>query len=190
MKYLFLAFSMNLVFFASCNKEVTTPKVTPISVENSPSKFSVNITSVNYNEDQKEKLDKAAKIISDIFNSEEFKKEILVREFTNSLGLTNLQIYEKLMEGKEALAPETVGSMDIVVTMYNAPLSKVVGYTYPDSQTIYTNSKFHNKYTPCRVASNLTHEWIHKLGFNHSSTKDSKSVPYSLNEIVEKLCPK
>lgn len=178
-----------VLFFPKCayidKPSVESPEYeTPLPVTS----FKVNITPLNYTKEQKEKLAKAEKILVAIFNSSKFRDEIVSREFTNNKGLTSLEIYEKLMRGSEILNPEANETMDLQVKMYNSPLSKAVGYTYPDILVVFTNLKFHKNYTPCRVASNLCHEASHKWGFDHSSSKDSKSVPYSLNQIVEKLC--
>ncbi len=151
--------------------------------------FTVKIVDLNYTAEQKAKLADAAKYIAILMNSQEFKKEILERKkFTNNLGLTNAQIYDKLFKGAEALSPAENYQMDLKLKMYYSR-KRTVGYTYATSLIVYTNSKFHNWYNACEVASNAVHEWGHKLGFQHSSASDSASVPYSLNDVVEKLCP-
>lgn len=151
--------------------------------------FTVVVQDDNYTPAQKEKLKKAEILIAKIFNSEEYKKEILSRKFTNDKGLSNQALYEKLFAGAEALQPAVNYQMDLKVRMYRS-LKPVVGYTYPSDMKVYTNSRFYNRYDECGVASNLVHEWTHKMGFDHSSARDSKSVPYSHNAIVEALCEK
>ena len=151
--------------------------------------FTVKIEDTNYTADQKKKLALAEKVLAKIVNSPEYEVEVLSRKFT-STNLSSKEVYEKLFRGAEGLQPAVNYQMDLKVTMYLKKLSKVVGYTYPNTLIVYTNSKFHNGYSVCQVASNLFHEWTHKMGFDHSSASDSKSVPYSHNDIVEKLCPK
>jgi hypothetical protein len=153
-------------------------------------KFTVKIEASNYTSGQAEKLARVEKEIERIFNSEEFKVEVLISGPYSSTTLSPEDIYEKLMKGAETLNPSENRQMDLEVEMYFKKYTKVVGYTYPGSNKVMTNSKFHDKYDHCRVASNLTHEWSHKLGFSHSSASDSRSVPYSLNRIIEKLCLK
>jgi hypothetical protein len=151
--------------------------------------FTVKIEDTNYTPEQKQKLAAARELIARIFNSEDFKKALESRKYT-STTLTGPEIYTKLFAGAEALQPAVNYQMDLKVTMYYKRFSKVVGYTYPDTLVVYTHSKYHNVYTACEVASNLTHEWSHKMGFDHSSAEDDNSVPYSLNTIIETLCPK
>jgi ssRNA-specific RNase YbeY (16S rRNA maturation enzyme) len=170
--------------------EASKPVGEEYPVLNAKKVFTVAIQADNYNPQQLEKLKKAEKIIEKIFNSDDYKQEILKRTFTNTKGLTNLEIYEKLFAGAEALQPAVNYQMDLRVVMYYQRFTNVVGYTTPKSLIVNTNSKFHDNYDECKVASNLTHEWTHKMGFDHTSAGDSKSVPYSHNDIVETLCKK
>lgn len=161
------------------------------------SQFSINIKTLNYNDNQNKKIERAALLLKIIFNSEEYKQEVYnftfkgQKKFFENNNKTNIEIYDQLMLGAEALLPVINRQMDITVKMYYSWRS-TVGYTYPNSLIIYTNSKFHNSYTPCQVASNVTHEWTHKMGFGHSQkwTKERDyTVPYGHNTIIEKLCP-
>ena len=172
-----------------CSTTNSAPVGNEFPVPSAKKVFTVKIVDLNYTAEQKAKLADAAKYIALIMNSQEFKKAILEREkFTNTLGLTNAKIYDKLFKGAEALSPAENYQMDLKVKMYYSR-RRTVGYTYETSLIVYTNSKFHSWYTACEVASNAVHEWSHKLGFMHSSASDSESVPYSLNDVVENLCP-
>lgn len=151
--------------------------------------FTVVIKDTNYTAKQKEKLKQVDLLIEHIFNSQEFKDEVIKRKYT-STKLTSAQIYDKLFGGAEALEPALDYEMDLKVEMYYKRFSKVVGYTYPNTLTVWTNSKFHSWYSPCLIASNLVHEYSHKIGFDHYSASDWQSVPYQLNDIIEKLCEK
>lgn len=188
MKNLFCLIALSL--FACTPQTVKVPEVTPIPTVTptiAKKKFLIAIRDTNYTEPQKKNLAAASKHLEEIFNSEEFQKAVEGRTYT-STTLTGKEVYKKLMEGVESYNKEVNFTMDLKVTMYLKTLTKVVGYTTPGSDTVFTNSKFHSKYSACKIASNLTHEWSHKLGFQHSSASDAKSVPYSLNEIVEKIC--
>lgn len=140
--------------------------------------FEVSIKDTNYSPSQKLKLSTAEGMLRSLLVSEDFKEAVISRKYT-STALNGEEVYKKLIGS---------GKMDLKVTMYFSATSKVVGYTYPNSNTIFTNAKFYNRYFPCDIASNLTHEWSHKLGFEHSSASDRESVPYSLNEIIKRLC--
>lgn len=162
--------------------------------------FTVKIDDVNYSKyaGAKAKLDKAEIIIRKIANSKEYKEAVLnfnyngKKTFFDNDGLTNKEIYEKLFKGAESLMPAVNYQMDLKVSMYYKAGS-TVGYTYPSDMIVHSNWKFHQNYEPCRIASNLFHEWTHKMGFSHSS-KYTKArdytVPYGHNDIIESLCAK
>lgn len=169
--------------------EASKPIGPEYPVQNVKKIFTVHIESLNYTDAQNAKLDKAQTLITKIINSDDYKKEVLNWKFTNTNGLTNQQIYDKLFAGAEALLPAINYQMDLKVEMYHS-YGNTVGYTYPDDLVVHTNSKYHNNYSPCDIASNFTHEWTHKMGFDHSSANDSNSVPYAHNSIIEKLCGK
>lgn len=166
-----------LVIILSCSHNVEVKKqdnvvIDPIAVSDSVLDFKVSISDTNYNQEQKEKLKKASNILETILNSQEYKKEVISRN--------GLSVYDHLT---------LYGEMKLIVTMYKKSLSKVVGYTNKNSPIIYTNSKFHDKYDECLVASNLAHEWTHKMGYGHKSASDWSSVPYSHSTIMRILCP-
>lgn len=171
--------------------EASTPIGPSYPVANVEKIFTVKIEDTNYTPAQKAKLARSITLLTKIFNSPEYKQAVLAHKpFGSNKGLSNLAIFEKLFQGAEALIPAVDYEMDLKVTMYYKKYSKVVGYTDASSMIVNTNSKFHNYYTPCEIASNLTHEWTHKMGFGHLSASDYNSVPYSHNEIVKSLCSK
>jgi hypothetical protein len=45
--------------------------------------------------------------------------------------------------------------------------SSMMGYTTPQTLLIKINRKFFDDFDIAHVAGNLTHEWTHKLGFDH-----------------------
>jgi len=148
--------------------------------------FTVKIVDLNYTVEQRKKLEQAEKLIAKIMNSEKYEKAVLSRKFT-STKLSSKSVYEKLFTGAESLLPAVNYQMDLKVSMYYK-FNRVVGYTYPSDMVVYTNSKFHKYFDACKVASNLVHEWTHKMGFGHASASDGLSVPYSHNDIIEDLC--
>jgi hypothetical protein len=184
------------------NKEVTegaSKSLEPVKPVEVKPVFKVKIIDTNYTKPQKEKLLKAQDIIEKVVNSKEYKEMVLNHSFNNSKSffenqnMTNSQIYNTLFLGEEKLNHSKNNQMDLTVTMYNSRFTSTVGYTYPDSMVVFTNLKYHQHFTPCRVASNLVHEWTHKIGFTHSLkwTKERDyTVPYAHNMIIESLCSK
>jgi hypothetical protein len=82
--------------------------------------------------------------------------------------------------------------MNVELELYHSP-SKTIGYTFPDTNRIWMNTKYFNRYTPVKVADNLMHEWMHKLGFTHEmkySERRNYSVPYAIGYLIEELAEK
>ena len=157
--------------------------------------LTVNIEMVSFSETQEEKMLQAIERIKIVINSSEFKQRVLAhtyegeKQFQANDGLSNEEIYEKIMLGAESLLPDVDREMDINVTMYYSNNS-TVGYTYPSSTRTWINSKFFNSYNYAQVAKNVVHEWTHKLGFDHDSSRTNRrqySVPYGVGSIIEDL---
>jgi hypothetical protein len=180
-----------------------TPTVTP-SPEPSPDTGEVptdallldaNVQFVNFERDQEEKVHKAIEIIKKVVASSEFRDRVLnfsyqgKKQFVDNKGMTNAQVYQAILDGKEDLYPEVDHEMDLELELYHSS-SSTVGYTYPDTVRIWMNTKFFDVYTPSEVAHNIFHEWTHKLGFDHASSYSESrdySVPYGLGYLMEEL---
>lgn len=164
-------------------------------VPNEALMFDAEIELFNFEREDEEKVHKAIEIIKSVVASKEFRDRVLnytyegQHQFVDNKGLSNGEIYQILLDGKEDLMPEVDNQMDLELELYYSWRS-TVGYTYPDVLRIYMNTKFFDPYTPAEVAGNVFHEWTHKLGFDHdqsySVSRDS-SVPYALGYLMEEL---
>jgi hypothetical protein len=152
----------------------------------------------NFNSAQEEKVLKAITLIKKVIASEEFRTRILnysfngKNEFFENAGLTNEQIYQKILDGAESINGNKNNAMDVELELYTEATT-TIGYTYPDTTRIWMNTKYFDKYTPIEVSDNLTHEWMHKLGFNHAPTYSPSrdfSVPYAIGYLMEELARK
>jgi hypothetical protein len=142
----------------------------------------------------KDKLEASFELIEKVVNSEEFKERFInflnkegERSFKSNKGLTNEEIYEQFMAGRELLLPDSVGEMNFYLKLYNKRFSNVLGWTDRKSHTIHINNKFFKNFKPHQVASNLVHEWLHKLGYSHTTAKEHDSVPYGIGYLVREL---
>jgi hypothetical protein len=63
-------------------------------------------------------------------------------------GLSQAQIYEKLMSGKEVLRPETDGEADITLVLDNRNKRGVLGYTYANSLSQWVYNSFFSSGDP------------------------------------------
>lgn len=144
-----------------------------------------------------EKMEKALRALEEVVNSEEFKERVInfknkkgERAFASNKGLTNEQIYAQFMEGRETLQQDTPNEMNFWLKLYNKPWSRVIGYTTPTVNLININWKYFKGNEVSSVASNLAHEWTHKIGFGHKSASEHDSAPYGIGYIVGDLIRK
>ncbi|WP_408097135.1 hypothetical protein ACJVC5_19050 [Peredibacter sp. HCB2-198] len=158
--------------------------------------FEFNVKMLRMSRNREEKVNEAIDLLRRIFASQEFRRRILNhrfkgrKAFANNRGMSNQQIYNAILAGVERLKPTRNNAMDLELELYTDHDSKVMGYTLPRSRRVWMNTKFFNRHTPANVASNLTHEWLHKLGFDHdykATWKRKYSVPYGIGYIVRDL---
>lgn|SRR5690606_7318026 len=168
------------------------------AVPNDALRFDTNVKTYNMTSSQRAKIQSAERKIIKVVGSEEFRSRILNHKyggklrFNNNNGLTNSQIYTKILQAAEKFKPAKNNTMDLNVKTYYQN-SNVVGYTTTSSIYINMNTKYFNKYTANEVATNMTHEWLHKIGFGHAvnySTSRDYSVPYAVGRIMGELAKK
>lgn len=196
------------LFLASCGKgggggsssdtaaavsldEISTESAVPSAALS----FHVNLKLQNFSGNQESKVLEAAELIKQVVASDEFKNKILnhkykgKKTFVDNGGLSNAQIYKKILEGSERLNPGIDNKMDLDLMVYS-DASNTVGYTYPDVERVWMNSKFLNQNIPAEVTTNMMHEWLHKIGFKHevkATPSRPYSVPYAVGYIVRSL---
>ena len=143
------------------------------------------------------KMEKAFELLERVVNSDEFKDRVInfkntkgERAFASNKGLSNEQIYQIFMEGRETLRPNTPGEMNFDLRLYNRSWSRVIGYTTPDTNLININWKYFKNFGAHEVAANLAHEWTHKIGFDHTSAAEHDSAPYAIGYIIEEIAAK
>ena len=160
--------------------------------------FSTDIYVLNGTSTQRAKIDRADYKIRQVVHSEEFKDRVInhtyngVKRFVDNGGLTNTQIYYKILKGAEKLLPTEDNEMDLKIKTYYEWTS-TVAWTTSSSMYINFNTKYLNSYTANETAKTLMHEWLHKLGFTHASyytTSRNYSVPYGVGRIIMELAAK
>lgn len=161
--------------------------------------FKTNIRTYKFTSFGRKKINQAADLIQQVISSEEFKNKVLnhryngKKQFANNNGLTNKQIYNKILAGAEKLKPSRDNEMDLEVELYRDAESNTVGYTYPTTNRVWMNSKYFNINSAALVTTNMMHEWLHKLGFGHDAEVTDKrpySVPYAIGYMVRDLAKK
>jgi hypothetical protein len=161
--------------------------------------FGFNLQLINIPRFEENKVIHALKIIKKVFSSSEFRTRVLQHEFDGKKtfhmnnGLSNLEIYQEILSGSEQLYPSMNNSMDVELELYSDFQSNVLGFTRPDVPRIWMNKKYFDQHTDAELSSNLVHEWLHKLGFDHEREKSPErkySVPYAIGYIVKELARK
>lgn len=187
--------------FASPSVEKTSDKNKAQVIESVPPtilNFDVNLKLENFNREQEEKVLKAAELIKKIVVTEEFKNAVHNytyngrKAFADNNGLTNQQIYQRILEASEELRPGVDNKMDLDLEVYYEE-TRTVGYTRPSVFKIWMNSKYLNKNGPAEVTTNMMHEWLHKLGFKHEikhSERRMNTVPYAIGYLMERFARK
>lgn len=160
--------------------------------------FGVNLSLQNFSPDQEDKVLKAARLIKKIIVNDEFKRAVIEhtwrgkRTFVDNNGLTNEEIYQKMLEASEDLRPGADRKMDLDLEVYFED-TRTVGYTRPTVFKIWMNSKYLDKNGPAEVTTNMMHEWLHKLGFKHElhhSERRMHTVPYAIGYLMERFAKK
>lgn len=171
---------------------ITMPPPLMSAVPEAALTFDTEISLVNFTSVQSEKYNHAIDIVKLVVATEDFRKQVLnhtfngIKQFANSDGKTNAQIYASILDAAEKLRPIKNNTMDLEVELYYAA-TNVVGYTYSTTPRIWVNTKYFNSYGLNSVAGNLFHEWLHKLGYGHDSSVTAQrpySVPYAIGYII------
>ena len=198
------------LFLASCGKSgggsgssakgdsVQLEEITAAGVPQAAFNFDVNVKLDNFDSVQEDKVLQAADLIKKVVATEEFKLAILnhsyqgKKMFVDNGGLTNAEIYKKILEGSEKLRPGTDNEMDLELEVFRRS-DDTVGYTFPNVIKVWMNAKFLNKHAPYKVTTNMMHEWLHKLGFKHSRNRTPSrpyTVPYAIGYLVARIAKK
>lgn len=182
---------------SSTEEELSSATYLSTEVPENALTFEIDAKLDGFTRNQEDKILKAFELIKKVVASEQFKKRILEKrydgkkQYVDNNGLSNEQIYQKLLEGSEIFNKERDNTMDLFLAEYFTS-ANVIGYTKPSIQTIYLNTKYLNNenFTEAQVAMNITHEWLHKIGFTHSFERTPErehSVPYAVGYIMREL---
>lgn len=144
------------------------------------------------------KVTKSEMLMELVINSPEFKQEILTADFSGETSQwkysTNLEIYEHIMSGQEILRPRRDNKANIELATFKPNwYTRHIGHTYKTVLTQWINRQYLRARHYVKIASNILHEWGHKLGFDHDFENTARrkfSVCYRLNLIFEKLAPR
>lgn len=140
----------------------------------------------NFSAKEQDKFKLAILIGKLVLNSKEFKEAIINNDFTETHGLTSIQIWELMCTGKDIYNTEDDNDIDVFITMYHNFWTGTVGYTYPSTFKTWINRKFFSSFKTWEVFGNVVHESLHNFGFDHITTR-YESVPYKIGYIARDL---
>ena len=165
----------------------------------------VNVVSaIGYTGKRKILLDSAVTAIEKTINSDEFKTEVLSKNFSFKKNwfksfekYTNKEVYDLIMLAQEVHGDQANSQIDLHLKVLEEDGGKVYGYGNPEDEMIFTYRSFLDdpNTTVGDYANHIVHEWSHKIGFEHafSIVLDPnwlKSVPYAVGNLVQKLIEK
>jgi hypothetical protein len=160
--------------------------------------FTATITSVEKYEEYEEKAHEAVNLFVEVFNKAEFKTRVLnhkwkgKEQFADNEGLTNAQVFEKLMAGSEISNKGKDYNADLKLRAYYKmwPFGSAIGHADADKGEIITKWKFIRQSSVEGLAGHYAHEYCHLLGFGHDfdvTNQREYSVPYAIGNLVEEL---
>jgi hypothetical protein len=144
-----------------------------------PPKVEFRVTQSHFYTQRDQKLlAKAIPLLNKTVNSPEFQERFLAANFTETNGLTNRQVLKVLLNGLDK-----AHHVDLRLIEYYNSDSDVIGFVrYDIPGTIFQNR--HYMWNEYAMASNLLHESLHLLGFDHLDEKQLYStVPYRAQQI-------
>jgi hypothetical protein len=149
--------------------------------------------------------DETAKKLEAALNSEKFKAKIIEGNFTETNGLTNQQIYEKILFAHEVVgAGGTDAVVDLRVRTMNRQTDgkkwmrwckigssmKTIGKDGGNSGVVATCPQWlefwRNSNMLSDLAGHYAHEYMHLLGFSHFGKK-STSLVYQVGNIISAI---
>lgn len=171
---------------------VATPTPTPEVVQPTDSGTeNITFTCANCTKQEAANIQIVQHALPAIINSKCFLEHYTLDKYRTQLvqtnGLSRAEVVEKIRTTK-------VKNIPIFFYYPTWRQSKsVVGYTSPDTPTIYLNRLFRNGYDwgACAEISNALHEVTHKMGFDHdykATARRPYSVPYTANFAVAACC--
>lgn len=156
------------------------------------STFETNISTVGMSVDQEEEIRKAEDIIKLVVSSEEFKKRVLnhtvngVKTFLNNNGLTNAEIYQKILDAAEDGTLNKDNIMDLAVELIpqKSTLASRIFKIIAGIKKIFFFLNLFQNTTPAGIAQNLFQQWLGKLGF---STVTGSTSHLTVQEAIAKI---
>jgi hypothetical protein len=135
-------------------------------------------------------LSKAEELLENILDSQDFRIRFYNLNPTQTKGMNQREIYNKLRD--------SVLEHPIRIGLKTYPSAKTMGSTMMRSGKIFVNKIWYKRFMAMAqgmgiafLASHLSHELMHRLGFVHKRTwfgrLDRRSLPYETGYLVKRI---
>lgn len=174
----------------------TSAQVPDNQVPVEASTFETNISTEGMSVDQEEEIRKAEDIIKMVVASEEFKSRILnhtvngVKKFLGNNGLTNEEIYQKILDAAEDgnLTKDNVMDLAIELIPQKSTLASRIFKIIAGVKKIFFFLNLFQNTTPAGIAQNLFQQWLGKIGFSAiTGTSSNLTVQEAVSKIIGEL---
>ncbi len=137
---------------------------------------------------------KIAQNLETVINSEHFMLLVFSHQYNNEKTFfqnnneTNDQIFYRLMSGYERRNPLPDNTWSLNLRLRSLFSRTTTAYTYPSSPVITISLRYWKKTSEAGIARTLCHEYLHKVGYDHSSSRTVQrpfTVPYGIGGICE-----
>jgi hypothetical protein len=140
----------------------------------------------------------AVRVLENVLNSPGFSRQLSARrDLQRAEGLSGAEILRIIRSGTTLLSLHKGDSAipkSIELAMSISPsaieYASHDAFTDLDTGIIYARSDWLDTLTPCRLAGLLAHEYMHVIGFTHTTFNHPwrrLSVPYAIGDMVTEL---
>lgn len=165
----------------------------------SAQELSVKLSKItNATNDEITHHEKSLALVQKVVNSEKFKNRVLNMKYQIGRYIydgysqtqdTSAEVLQKIKNTQEIYNNEIDHTLEFYIDVYYEE-SSTVGWTNYYDKFIHLNRYFHQDYSHVQTAGNHFHEWLHKIGYDHSRRNNSfrpHSVPYKLGSLMSEL---
>jgi hypothetical protein len=141
----------------------------------------------------------ALPLIDSVINTQAFRDGILKARFVNARGVSNTEIYEMYVSGKEVKSNAANDTMDLYLETYPDQNGDNIGTTYGSRRIVSSQAYIRRNGARC-YAAHLIHEYTHTIGigttgFGHrhrvlsrrQRREKCQSVPYIIGDLARKI---
>ncbi|MGB8192788.1 MAG: hypothetical protein WCF67_12750 [Chitinophagaceae bacterium] len=157
------------------------------------------VSKKNFNQKIDSILNAALPLIDSVINTQAFKDGILNAKFLYSQNLSNQEILDLFLSGKEVHTSQANDTIDLILETYPDQNGDNIGTTHGSERIVSSEAYILRNGARC-YAAHIIHEYCHTIGkgsagFEHRHRVLSKkqrrqkcqSVPYIIGDLARKI---